>query len=58
MGMPSYLSSSVPVDAVDPDTYHTVLPSLGLPESIAPSYDTSDFTMWVTFTFYHPSRCR
>ncbi|KAI4167009.1 MAG: hypothetical protein LQ348_007738 [Seirophora lacunosa] len=45
MGMPSYLSSSVPVDPVDPDTYHTVLPSLGLPESIAPSYDTSDFTI-------------
>lgn len=45
MGMPSYLSSSIPVGNVDAETYSGVLPSLGLPENITPSYDTSDFTM-------------
>ncbi|KAI4290428.1 MAG: hypothetical protein L6R35_000294 [Caloplaca aegaea] len=45
MGMPSYLSSSMPTGDVDAETYHGVLPSLGLPESITPSYDTSDFTI-------------
>lgn len=38
----------MPVGNVDAETYQGVLPSLGIPEHIAPSYDTSDFTMWVT----------
>ncbi|KAL8837168.1 MAG: hypothetical protein Q9170_002629 [Blastenia crenularia] len=45
MGMPSYLSNSMPVGNVDAETYHGVLPSLGIPEHITPSYDTSDFTI-------------
>ncbi|KAL9031321.1 MAG: hypothetical protein Q9196_000645 [Gyalolechia fulgens] len=45
IGMPSYLSSSMPVGNVDAETYRGVLPSLGIPEHITPSYDTSDFTI-------------
>lgn len=45
INMPSYFSSSIPVGNVDAETYSGVLPSLGLPENITPSYDTSDFTI-------------
>lgn len=47
MSMPPYLSSPMGVGSVDPETYHGVLPSLGMPDHIAPSYDTSDFGMYV-----------
>ncbi|KAL8939404.1 MAG: hypothetical protein Q9216_003369 [Gyalolechia sp. 2 TL-2023] len=45
MGMSSFFSSSMPVGNVDAETYRGVLPSLGIPEQITPSYDTSDFTI-------------
>lgn len=49
LGIPPYFTNSVPVGNTDAEMYQGVLPSLGIPEHIAPSYDTSDFTMWATY---------
>ncbi|KAI4249304.1 MAG: hypothetical protein L6R40_000762 [Gallowayella cf. fulva] len=40
IAMPPYLDSTMPMDA---ETYRGVLPSLGLPETLTPTFDTSDF---------------
>ncbi len=47
MGMPAYLSTSMPVGNIDAEAYQGVLPPLGMGEHITPSFDTSDFTMYV-----------
>ncbi|KAL8721457.1 MAG: hypothetical protein Q9225_001869 [Loekoesia sp. 1 TL-2023] len=54
LGMPSYFSSPMPVGNVDAETYRGVLPSLGIPENITPSYDTSDFTIPDEMNFMQP----
>ena len=45
MSMPPYLANSMPTGAMDPDSYRTVLPPLGMQDALTPSYDTSDFGM-------------
>ncbi|KAL8715129.1 MAG: hypothetical protein Q9220_001086 [cf. Caloplaca sp. 1 TL-2023] len=55
MGMSGYLSNTMPVGNMDEETYQGVLPSLGLPEHITPSYDTSDFTIPEDMSFMQTS---
>ena len=43
MGMPTYLSGSIPMGSLNAENYQGILPSMGMPEQVTPSYDTSDF---------------
>ncbi|KAL8925407.1 MAG: hypothetical protein Q9208_003499 [Pyrenodesmia sp. 3 TL-2023] len=45
MGVPPYLSNSMPMGNIDAETYPGILPALGIAEHITPSFDTSDFTI-------------
>lgn len=51
IAMPPYLDSTMPMDA---ETYRGVLPSLGLPETLTPTFDTSDFGMYVGLNSQSP----
>ncbi|KAL8731067.1 MAG: hypothetical protein Q9181_004454 [Wetmoreana brouardii] len=55
MGIPPFLNSPMGVGVVNADTYRDVLPPLGMPEHMAPSYDTSDFGIPDDMAFMQPS---